>query len=121
MSAIGQTRVKRPRKAHNCFLCPVPIEVGEAHDRWAWVDENGLAPMRAHDACQRYAEIALDGWDNGDGLESDAVWDSVWDAVTISDYDVEYTMDEESAAEFLAKWPGLARLVERVRKQLEES
>ena len=120
MSVIGHTRVKRPRKVHSCFLCPVSIDIGEAHDRWAWVDENGLTPMRAHDACQRYAEIALDGWSNGDGLESDAVWDSVWDAVTTSDDD-KYIMDEEKAAEFLEKWPGLARLAAKVRKQLEES
>lgn len=113
MVIIGQNRVKA-RKSHGCFLCSFPIDKGEAHDVWSCVDPRiSIVRIRVHDACKEYAHDCIDEWTNGDGVEDNAVETDLRNELT--SYSPNDPMDEREASRILALYPGLERIVAKIR------
>jgi hypothetical protein len=76
--------------------------------------------IRTHDACKSYAHDCIDEWTNGDGVEEGAVETDLTDKLTPFNADGEIVMDETEAAKILASYPGLARIVAKIRADMEQ-
>lgn len=115
MVIIGQHRVKA-RKQHGCFLCSFPIDKGEVHDIWSCVDPGiSIVRIRAHDACKEYAHDCINAWTNGDGVDDNAVETDLCDKLTPYNHGDPIAMDEREASRILALYPGLERIVAKIR------
>lgn len=117
VTVIGQHRVLKSRKVHQCFLCSVSIEKGEAHDSWACVDPGvSISKLRVHDACASYAHDCIEDWTSGDGVEDNAVETDLWERVVWREEGTwTYHVNEKEVGEILRIWPGLAAVMEKVR------
>lgn len=120
IEVIGHERVLKPRKEHHCYLCSLPIQKGEAHDRWCCVDSGSISRLRVHDACKDYAHDCIEDWTNGDGVEPGAVETDLWERLTWRASGTWlYGVNEKEVTDVLTTWPGLAALVEKIRADVK--
>lgn len=109
------------RKPHQCFLCYLPIDVGERYSRSACFNDGTAYTIEEHIECQRYAtaevppDEAYGGWVSGCVAEhlEDAIVEREWDPRGY--YGQGATLLTEPMGEILAKYPGLQRQVDALR------
>lgn len=120
---LGSVSTPRARCEHNCFLCSLPIAVGEVHKTWSWKSDGSVSRLRVHVACDDYAQDRIDDWTNGDGCEQNAVETDIHEALlrwAPGGWGKVAGIDEAEAQRILATWPALGLLVERVTAEIRQ-
>ncbi len=121
-TVVGLT-TRTASKAHSCWLCSLPIDPGSRYLSWAWIDV-GVSAMsvKAHPACDAYAQENLFEWTSGDGLEDGSVETDLEEALLcrFSRSTGVPRVDQDARARILADFPDLAPLVAKVCRAIEE-